>query len=164
MTGIYTIKTTSGREDIVAELIGAKAKAMGTDIKALFHPSELKGYIFTEGSVKDIHRAAQGMMHVRGIIETPAEMKDLEHFVASRSAAAIKLDETDIVEIVGGPFKGEKGRIQRIDKAKAEVTVELLDAAVPIPVTIATEFVKLIKKGLTPKGDGSGPQGDRKDE
>jgi transcriptional antiterminator NusG len=147
---IYTVKTTSGREDIVSELMGAKARGR-LDIKAIFHPSELKGYIFIEGSVKDIHKASQGLMHIRGIIETPAEMKDLEHFIAAKTAAAIKIDESDVVEIVGGPFKGEKGKIQRIDKAKSEVTVELLEAAVPIPVTIATEFVKLVKKAAAPK-------------
>jgi ribosomal protein L24 len=58
----------------------------------------------------------------------------------------IKIDKGDIVEIIGGPFKGEKGRIERIDKVKDEVTIELLEASIPIPVTISTEFVKIVKK------------------
>ncbi len=34
----------------------------------------------------------------------------------------------DIVEIVGGPFKGERGKVKRLNKQKSEVIVELLDA------------------------------------
>ena len=57
----------------------------------------------------------------------------------------VVFNEDDVVEIIGGPFKGEKGKIQRIDSVKDEVTVELLEASIPIPVTISTELVRLIR-------------------
>jgi len=44
--------------------------------------------------------------------------------------------EGDIVELIAGPFKGEKARVQRIDEGKDQVTVELYEATVPIPVTV----------------------------
>ena len=51
-----------------------------------------------------------------------------------------------IVELVSGPFKGEKAKVTRIDDAKEEITVELLDAMVPIPITVRGEQVRILKK------------------
>lgn len=142
---IYTLRTTSGREDIVADMMLSKIRAEKLGVRAIAHPAELKGYIFIEGRLGDIHKAIHGMLHIRGLIEKPVNMGEIEHFFDTKKAR-IAVGEEDVVEIIGGPFKGERGKIQRIDKAKDEVTVELLEASVPIPVTIATEFVKLIKK------------------
>jgi len=143
---IYVVRTTSGREDIVIDLITTKLKSSELDIKAILHPAEIKGYIFIEGKLGDIHKVVQGMMHIKGVIDTPLPLSELEHFLAHKKAA-IKIEEGNIVEIIGGPFKGEKGKITRIDSVKDEVTIELLDATIPIPVTIAAELVKVLKRG-----------------
>lgn len=142
---IYTLRTTGGKEDIVTDMMFSKIKAENLDVRAVVHPAELKGYIFIEGRVGEIHKAIMGMLHVRGLIEKPVRMEEIEHFLETKKARIV-INKEDTVEIIGGPFKGEKGKIQRIDKAKDEVTVELLEASVPIPVTIATEFVKLTKR------------------
>jgi transcription termination/antitermination protein NusG len=145
---IYTLRTTGGREDIVMDMINSRVKAEALDVKAVIHPTELKGYIFIEGNTAHIHKALKGVMHTKGLIEKPVSIKDIEHFMESKSASEIKAEEGDIVEIMGGPFKGEKGKIKRFDKTKNEVTIELLEASIPIPVTIATEFIKVMKKGM----------------
>lgn len=142
---IYTIRTTSGREDIVIDILTMRLKSEGYNIKAIFHPAEIKGYVFVEGSSGDIYKAIHGMMHVRGVIEKPVKLSDIQHFLEFKKDR-IKVDIGDIVEIIGGPFKGERGKIQRIDKVKDEATIELLEASIPIPVTISTEFVKVVKK------------------
>ncbi|MBN2330852.1 MAG: transcription elongation factor Spt5 [Candidatus Aenigmarchaeota archaeon] len=142
---IYTLRTTSGREDIVMDMISSRVKAEKLDVKAVIHPAELKGYIFIEGGTADIHKSLRGVMHTKGLIETPVRMIDIQHFLETKTAE-IKISEEDVVEIVGGPFKGERGKITRIDKTKNEVTIELLEASIPIPVTIAMEFIKIIKK------------------
>ncbi len=143
---IYTLRTTSGREDIVMDMINSRVKGEKLDVKAVIHPAELKGYIFIEGNTADIHKALRGVMHTKGLIETPVDIKDIQHFMETKTAEEIKVGEDDVVEIMGGPFKGEKGKITRIDKTKSEVTIELLEASIPIPVTIAMEFVKVIKR------------------
>jgi len=143
---IYAVRTTSGREDIVIDLLTTKVRARALAVKAILHPAEIKGYIFIEGGLGDIHKAIQGMMHIRGVIETPIKLDEIQHFLEHKKAA-IKIAEGNVVEIVGGPFKGERGKITRIDKVKDEVTIELLDATIPIPVTIAAELVKVIKRG-----------------
>jgi transcriptional antiterminator NusG len=157
---IYTLRTTSGREDIVADMMLSKIRAEHLEVKAIVHPAELKGYIFIEGKIGDIHKATHSMLHIRGLMERPVKMEEIQHFLDT-TKAKIAVDKDDIVEIIGGPFKGERGKIQRIDKAKDEVTVELLEASVPIPVTIATEFVKLVKRAKGRKKEEARPTGEQ---
>ncbi len=144
MTAIYTIRTTTGREDIVIDLMQTKLREDTLDIKSVFHPAEIKGYVFIEGALGAIHKAVAGMLHVRGVMDRQVQLAEIQHFLKYEKDR-VKIEIGDIVEIVGGPFKGEKGKISRIDKVKDEVTIELLEASIPIPVTIATEFVKVIK-------------------
>jgi len=58
----------------------------------------------------------------------------------------INIKKNDIVEIISGPFKREKAKVSRIDKQKEEVIVELLEAAVPIPMTLKLDSVKVIRR------------------
>jgi transcriptional antiterminator NusG len=152
---LYTIRTTSGREDIVIDILATRLRSEGYNIKAIFHPAEIKGYIFVEGSSADTHKALHGMMHVRGIIEKPIKISDIQNFLEVKKDR-VKIDKGDIVEIIGGPFKGERGKIERIDKVKDEATIELLEASIPIPVTISTEFLKIVKK-VKPEGEEQKP-------
>lgn len=146
---IYTVRTTSGREQIVIDLLTSKIKAEGLDIKSIFHPAEIKGYIFLEGTLGNVQRAIQGLMHVKGVIEKPVQLSEIQRFLEYKKER-IQVNVDDIVEIIGGPFKGEKGKVNRVDKVKSEVTVELLEATIPIPVTITTEFIKIIKAAKAP--------------
>src|SRR2546426_1151304 len=54
--------------------------------------------------------------------------------------------EGDIVELVAGPFKGEKARVMKIDETKEEITVELFEAMVRIPVTVRGDSVRVLQK------------------
>jgi transcriptional antiterminator NusG len=142
---IYTIRTTAGREHIVIDMINNRVRADNIRVKSISHPSELKGYVFIEGPEGEVRKSIQGVMHIKGLIDKPVQLTEIQHFFESKKTKII-VSEGDIVEIVGGPFKGEKGRVQRIDKVKDEVTVELLEASIPIPVTISVELLKLIKR------------------
>jgi transcriptional antiterminator NusG len=142
---IYAIRTTTGREDIVIDIMSSNVRTQSLPVKAMVHPAEIKGYVFAEGSSGAVHKAVQGLMHVRGIIEKPIEMDEIKHFLELKKDR-IRVEEGNIVEIIGGPFRGEKGRITRVDAVKDEVTIELLEASIPIPVTIATEFIKITKR------------------
>ena len=58
----------------------------------------------------------------------------------------VNIQKNDIAEIISGPFKREKCKIARVDHAKEEVVVELLEAAVPIPITVKMDAVKVIRR------------------
>ena len=58
----------------------------------------------------------------------------------------VKFNVGDVVEIIGSPFKGERAKISRVDETKGEITVEFLEAAIPIPVTISVNSVRMHEK------------------
>ncbi len=142
---IYTIRTTVGRERTVFDSLDAKLKAKNPGIKAMLSPNELKGYIFIEGEEEDIHKAIQGIPHIKGIINKPIKIDELSNFY-STEVKEVKFKEGDIVEVVGGPFKREKAKIVRIDETKREAKIELVESAVPIPITIKLDLLKAIRE------------------
>ena len=65
----------------------------------------------------------------------------------------VNIQKGDIVEIISGPFKREKAKITRVDKTKEEVVVELLEAAVPIPMTLKMDAIKVIRRDTDDEDD-----------
>ena len=51
------------------------------------------------------------------------------------------------MEITGGPFKGEKAKVTRIDPDKEDVVLELIESQYPIPVKVHADYVKLVERG-----------------
>lgn len=139
------MKTVVGRENIVLDAISSKAKNENLNIQALVHPEEIKGYIFIEGDIRDIEKAVQMIPHVRGLIKRPIELEQIKRFLEPKTTE-IELSVNDTVEVIGGPFKGTQGKVTKYDKIKREVTIEPLEVAVPIPITISVEFIKLLQK------------------
>ena len=142
---IYAIKTIIGRENVVLESMAGKAKAQGLLIKALAHPEEIRGYVFVEGELNDIETVIKEIPHARGLLRKSVSVKEIKRFLEPKKVE-IKIDEGDIVEVIGGPFKGEKGKVTRFDKVKGEITMELIEVTVPIPITVNAGLVKVIKK------------------
>ena len=56
------------------------------------------------------------------------------------------IQKGSIVELVSGPFKGERAKVVRIDESREEVVLELIEAAVPIPVTVKADQIRIIQK------------------
>ena len=83
------------------------------------------------------------MPHIRGIIKKDVPLIEIAKFLQTRKIE-IKLNRGDVVEVMGGPFKNEKGKVTRVDEAKSEVTLELLEAAIPIPITVGLDSVRII--------------------
>ena len=96
---IYAIRTTSGREDMVIDLVSTKVRSDGLDVKSVFHPAEIKGYVFAEGTSGAVHKAVQGMMHIRGVIDKPVPLDDIKHFLETERKDRIHAEEGNIVEI-----------------------------------------------------------------
>jgi len=142
---IYAVKTIIGRENVVLESMVGKAKTRGLNIKSMVHPEEIRGYVFIEGELKDIESMIREIPHARGILRKPVPVSDIKRFLEPKKVE-IKINDGDIVEVIGGPFKGEKGKVTRFDSVKSEVTIELIEVTVPIPVTVNAGLVKVIKK------------------
>ena len=144
---IFVVKTTTGQEKNVSRLINIKIKLKNIPIKALLVPDTLKGYVFIEADGPHlIEEAIAGVRHVRSRIPGLVSFSEIERYLI-RKPVLENLFEDDVVEITGGPFKGMRAKITRIDKSKAEVTLELLEATFTLPITVHSDYVKLVQKG-----------------
>ena len=142
---IFTVRTGVGREQQVMDSLSTNAqKAEG--IHALLSPHGVVGYIFVEAdSVTEVQQITYRVPYVRGVLTRKVELSALDHLIEF-NPEKIDIQLGDIVEIIGGPFKGERGKVTRLNKQKSEVIVELLDAAVPIPITLNLDSIKVVGK------------------
>ncbi|MDI6708746.1 MAG: transcription elongation factor Spt5 [Candidatus Thermoplasmatota archaeon] len=142
---LFVVKTSIGHEKDVADAIANRAKRTA-NILAILSPVRLRGYVFVEATnLYELQSMIKGIAHVRGLVKGETNVREIEHLFVPKPISA-GVSEGDIVEIIAGPFKGEKARIQRIDETKEEVTIELFEAMVPIPVTIKGTHVRLVEK------------------
>ena len=143
---IFVVKTTTGQERNVARLIASKVEIAHIPIKALLVPDTLKGYVFIEADGPHlVEEAIAGIRHVRSRIPGLVSFSEIERYIV-RKPVMEDLNEDDVVEITGGPFKGMRAKITRLDKSKGEVTLELLEATFTLPITVHSDYVKLVEK------------------
>lgn len=151
-TKIFAIKTTTGQEKNVARLIAAKVGMEKVPIRAILVPEALKGYVFVEAEGPHlVEQAIAGVRHVRSRIPGIVGFSEIERYIV-RKPIIDELSEEDIVEVTGGPFKGMRAKITRIDKTKAEVTLELLEASFTLPITVNSDYVKIVEKDRRESG------------
>ena len=160
-TQIYTMKSQIGHERTASERLADRVRRSGAPIYAILAPSKLRGFIFVEtDSPEALRDNLKGLTHARGMVMNKgvgygrSKQPDtfgtvtLEELTPHLTPppAVTGIEEGNIVEVIAGPFKGEKARVQRIDEAKEEVTVELFEAMVPIPITVRGDHVRVLEK------------------
>jgi transcription termination/antitermination protein NusG len=170
---ILVLKTQVGQERRVVEMLGGKARRFGLPILSLLSPAELRGFVFIETTDPlQVEKGIRGVSYARALVARSEEVRDTDgnflrdrrgkvvtrrvpvetpfaeiaHFLTPVSAVA-KIAEGDIVELVSGPFRGEKAKVTRVDDTKEEITVELIESMVPIPITVKGEHVRVLEKG-----------------
>jgi transcriptional antiterminator NusG len=144
---IFAIKTSIGHEKMVADRIISRSRKRKLSVYSALSPTKLRGYVLIEclnnrDAVKDL---IKGIEHVRNVVEGETTLDEIEHFLTPKPLV-FGIMEGDIVEIISGPFKGEKAKVQQIDESKEEITVELFEAMVSIPVTIRGDHVRVLEK------------------
>jgi transcriptional antiterminator NusG len=126
--------------------VSSNASRKKLEVYSVVRPHGMRGYIFIEaGTRADAEQAAFGVPYARGLLPNIIQYKEIEHML-EQVKKEMNIQKNDIAEIISGPFKREKCKITRIDKAKEEVVVELLEAAVPIPLTLKMDAVKVIRR------------------
>ncbi|MBI5553140.1 MAG: transcription elongation factor Spt5 [Candidatus Diapherotrites archaeon] len=143
---IFTIRTTVGQEDTVVEIMSNQVIREGLNVFSFCVIPNLKGYVLVEADHEmTVRRAITGTTYVKGKGMVGGEVKidELSKLLESKPLMkTIKVGQK--IELISGPFKGEKAKVIRVNDMKEEVTVELLEAAVKIPVTIKAENIKII--------------------
>ncbi|MAG45244.1 MAG: transcription elongation factor Spt5 [Nanoarchaeota archaeon] len=146
MTEIYALRTTANREDQVVDFIATNVKKHGLKVYAIIRPHGMRSYVFLEAETKsDAQESFQGVPYAKSLLEAPINYQEIEPML-EQTKAQVNIEKRDIVEIISGPFKRETAKVTRIDEQKDEVIVELLEAAVPIPITVKIDSVKVIRR------------------
>ena len=139
--GIYAVKTTARQERTVADMIATKEE---DEVHAVLSPDSLTSYVMVEADgTAVLERLLEEIPHARTIVPGNSGLAEVEHFL-SPTPDVEGIAEADIVELIAGPFQGEKARVQRIDEGKDQVTVELYEATVPIPVTVRGDQIRVL--------------------
>ena len=141
---LFAVRTTGGQEKIVMRLLEARIKMEKINIQSVLLLSDLKGYVVVEAQdPSSMFNAIEGIRHVRGQLRGELAYNEIDKYLIKKSTVS-ELAVENTVEIIGGPFKGMKATVTRIDQEKEEATVVLLDASYQLPVTVDANYLKLI--------------------
>ena len=141
-------------------------------VKAILVPETLRGYVFIETTeFRDVEIAISGVPHVRGRVGGKVSTSEIDRFLAPPPAAE-GISEGDVVEIISGPFKGERAKVVRVDSGKEELILELLDSPYTIPVRVHADFAKIVERaervevveGVSKDEHDAEPKGDEFDD
>ena len=145
-THIFGLRTAANREDQVVDYLMSKLQKKPEGILAVVRPHGMRGYIFIEATSKvDAESALAGVPYARGILPREIPYPEIEHML-EQVKVEMNIQKGDIVEIISGPFKRENAKVMRINRQKEEIVVELLESAVPIPITVKMDAVKVIRR------------------
>ena len=144
-TSLYAVKVTNGQERTVTLMLADKAKVEGLPIAAILAPAELKGYIIVEAERPHmVDELIRGMRHTRERVQGTISPQEVDHYIETKPVVE-GLNEGTLVEVIAGPFKGMQARVVRVDIGKEEVTIEILEAAFTLPITVHADYVRELK-------------------
>jgi transcriptional antiterminator NusG len=144
---IFIYRVTAGQERVVMEMMSKRVKAETLGIYSIVHFEDLRGYMIVEAAdALSARQAGLKIPHIKGVLDKPAALSELDSLLSAAKPVSAQVAKGDIVELISGPFKGERAKVIRIDENKDELTVELTEVAVPIPVTIKSNTIRLYQK------------------
>jgi len=141
---LYSVRTTIGQENTTSKMLDEKLKKENEEIYSITVVDRLKGYIFVEGSDQhEVEKLIRGIKHAKGTIRGEVELDEVKPFIEEKTLTS-EIKSGDIVELTSGAFKGEKAKVKRIDEGKEKITVEIIEAEVPIPVTVDASEARVL--------------------
>ncbi len=143
----FVVKVTSGQERIAANMLSSKKQKSDLPIYSVIVVEGMRGYVIIEAEDESACRSfVSKVRNVRGILPRSISEAEVEKLVTKTSIAAQEIMKNDTIEFTSGPFKGYKAKVLRVDESKSEVTVELIDVVVPIPVTTKMNTARVIER------------------
>jgi len=144
---IYAVRVTAGQEYNVALIMETRARANKLPVRSILVVDGIKGFVFIEApSSIYIDNLIAGIRFVKGRVGGILKIEELENFIAPKPIIE-EVSVNDIVEIIGGPFRGLRGKVVSVDRSRGEVTIELFEAAYPLPTTVSVDYVRIVERG-----------------
>ena len=156
---IFAVKTTGGQEKTVAKFVGdrleqRKREGKEPQVYSILVLEAQKSYVFFEApNAQAVSDSISGFKHVKGMVPGYIQFADIEKFLVTKSLIS-DIGVGDVIEIVAGPFKGMRAKINRVEPQRSEITVMLLDAPYQLPVTVDVGFIKIISRAESTKTPG----------
>lgn len=148
---IFTVRTVVGQERMVADMLYEKVKKSKPNVYSILVMDGVKGYLIVEAETEgDVRKVIYGLPHIKGVIKGQTEIGQIKHLLELKPLTE-GISKGDIVELTSGPFKSEKAKVIRVDALKDEITLELTEAVVPIPVTVKADMVRVVQKDIPVK-------------
>lgn len=142
----FAVRTTAGQEKNAAELVEVKARAKELALISILAPETLRGYIFIEATSPHlIEEAISGIRYIKSRVPGLVQFTEIEKYLTTKPIIE-ELDVGYTVEITGGPFKGMRAKITRVNSVRKEATLELLEATFTLPITVNVDYLKLVQK------------------
>ena len=165
---LYIVKTAIGSEARVSSEMHARLSGTGSlagtraEIFSIFHPTQMRGYVFVEASAKHHvekligrsggrDRASRGVMtttplkNAKTVLGDEVPLHDVLPYLEPKAVTS-GIEVGCIVEIVVGAFKGEKARITAVAESKEEVSMELYEADIPMTLNMRGDHVRVIER------------------
>lgn len=153
----FAIKTTGGQEKNVVNMSEIRVKFNNNrkpddeqpvdkmQIYSIILPENQKGYVYVEApNAQSVGRCITGMKHVKNIVPGIMQFSDIDKLLITTPSVE-DFAVNDLVVVTSGPFKRMNAKIEKLDNAKSEVTIGLLDSPYPLPVTVSAMHVKLVQ-------------------
>ena len=142
----FVVKVTSGQERIAANMLQNKISKTDLPIYAIVVIEGMRGYIIVEAEDEITCRQFITREHnVKGMLGKALSDEEINKRIQVKTFAQ-DIEKGDMVEFTSGPFKGYKAKVLKVDDLKSDITVQLTDAPVPIPITTKMNTAKVIQK------------------
>lgn len=143
-SAIFIVRVRNGKEKDSSIAFREKAEYNNRQIYTILAIENINGYIFVEGEKHAVEKTCKDISQFRAKILGKTTLEDLnKHLEPKPTIQGVNVG--DIVEIISGPFKGSTAKISSMSVTREEVTVELLDSRITIPIVIHADYVRKIE-------------------
>ncbi len=140
----YAVRTVGGRELDVALLLEMRAREKGYDIRSIIIPPRLKGIVIVEAPASFIvAEAIRGIRYARNVVPGYIPVEEIAKVLKGETRARIKVG--DVVEVISGPFRGYRGKVERVSKDELELL--LFDATTAnLRIIVSADMVRPVRE------------------
>ena len=96
----------------------------------------------------NVETAVKEIMQFAGKVIGKVTIDQLDQHLMPRPTIE-SIQVSDIVEITSGPFKGSRARITSMSVTREEITLELLDSRISIPLVMHADNVRKLESAST---------------
>ena len=147
-SSIFSVRIKNGREKEAALLLKSKIEHYKLAIDSILVVDSIKGYIFVEGTKHDVEKGVDEMKIFAGKIIGKVTVEELDaHLIPKPTIEAVNV--VDIVEIIAGPFKVSRAKFSGMSVTREELTLDLLDSIITIPIVLHADNVRKIESAAS---------------